>query len=73
MLINIHCLMHDSFPDQGYHDIKNLRYWTASNALVVTNNSRWYIDLQKTQFIASMISSPEVKMEIKTLVEVIGC
>ena len=75
MLINIHCLMHDL--DEGYHDIKNLRYWIASKALLVTNDSRWYSvswpSKEETQFIASMISSPEVKTEIKGLVKDIRC
>ena len=46
MLINLHCLIHDSFPDENYYDINNLRYciapWIVSKALVVSDDSCWY-------------------------------
>ena len=79
MLINIHCLIHNSFPDEGYHDINNLRYWIASKALIASDDSRWYSknrpSEEQAKVIASIIISSDEKIEIKEidLLKDIGC
>ena len=66
MLINIHCLIHDSFPEEGYHDIY-LRYWIASKTLTALDNSRWYSENRPSEEQAKVIAS------INDLPKDIGC
>ena len=76
LLINIHWLIQDSFPDENYYDINNLRYWILSKALIVSENSSWYpknrLPEQLAKVMKTLISSPEEKMENDDFVKILA-
>ena len=68
MLTNVYSLIHETFLDEHYHDVRNLRYWIACRSLIHALIAPPFNDINISG-IANNISSNMTKL--KTLYDYI--
>ena len=62
MLANAYSLIHETFPDEHYRDVRNMRYWIASRALTARFDcmfcQKTNLSENQTETIHALITSP---------------
>ena len=62
MLTNLYSSIHETFPDEHYHDVRNLQYWIVSSALTARYVTMFYqktnMPENQTETIYTLIVSP---------------
>ena len=62
MLTNAYSLIHETFPDEHYRDVRNMRYWIASRALTARFDcifcQKTNLSENQTETIRALITSP---------------
>ena len=62
MLTNAYSLIHETFPDEHYRDVRNMRYWVASRALTARFDcmfcQKTNLSENQTETIRALITSP---------------